>query len=231
MPRMCPRKKFRVFTLVLVILLISLSSYFVCVTFFSTNDAVTARLNIEMMEKARARDGVRYPIYSIIEKEAPGDTTRKKKELDLNSGRNVTLSIGRRPQRMKLADSLRVDKIHVVIKTSAKFHHSRVELLLLTWLQTAHPSNVSHRKVVLFCHYLLLVVRKSVLPEAAQRCLGGRALREFKGKTAFTYLISYYILCTVYSKILACMVSESSKKLRAFVSIDQMVMFMCRLTV
>ena len=150
MLRMCRRKKFGIFTPVLVILLLSLSSYFVCVTFFSANDALAAQLNVEMIEKARAHDGVHYPVYSFIEEEAPGDTTRKKKEVDLNSGRNMTLIIGKRPQRIKLADSLRVDKIHVVIKTSAKFHHSRVELLLLTWLQTAHPSNVSHRKVVLF---------------------------------------------------------------------------------
>ena len=65
-------------------------------------------------------------------------------------GGNATLIIGRRPQRIELDESLRLDKIHIVIKSSAKFHYSRLELLMLTWLQTAPPGNVSSLKVC--CH-------------------------------------------------------------------------------
>ena len=69
-------------------------------------------------------------------------------QLSITPGANLSLFVGRPPQRIELAESLRLDKIHIVIKTSAKFHHSRLELILLTWLQTTPPSNVSTLKVV-----------------------------------------------------------------------------------
>ena len=142
-PRICSRKKFRACSLALVIVLLLVSlSFFVCLTFFSTHDTLTFRLNVERIRKARAHvnNGSCEP---VVGEQAPEYTTLKTEESDPNAGENVTLIIGRRPQRIKLADSLRLDKIHMAIKTSAKFHHSRLELLLLTWLQTVPPSSVS----------------------------------------------------------------------------------------
>ena len=82
-----------------------------------------------------------------------GQITRDSKNYD--SGGNVTLIIGRRPHRIHLDYNLRVDKIHIAIRTTAKFHHSKMDPLILTWLQTATPSNVSNFKWVCVTHRLL----------------------------------------------------------------------------
>ena len=152
---MFSRMKFPVFTLAIVtFLLLGLSAFFVYLTFFSTHDSVASQLSDKIIERAYVQDGLPFPVSTVIGHEAPGGSTRKNEESELNSRENVTSIIGRRPQRIKLPDSLRLDKIHMVIKTSVKFHHSRLELLLLTWLQTAHPSNVSICEVVLFLDVL-----------------------------------------------------------------------------
>ena len=75
--------------------------------------------------------------YSAVSEQTIRDTR------NYDSGKNVTLIIGRPPHRIHLDDNLRVDKIHIAIRTTAKFHHSKMDPLLLTWLQTATPSNVS----------------------------------------------------------------------------------------
>ena len=64
----------------------------------------------------------------------------------------VTLIVGRRPHRIHLDENLAVDKIHFSIRTSGKFHHSKMDPLILTWLQTATPSNVSSFKGVYVAH-------------------------------------------------------------------------------
>ena len=78
--------------------------------------------------------------YSAVSEQTIRDTR------NYDSGRNVTLIIGRPPHRIHLDDNLRVDKIHIAIRTTAKFHHSKMDPLILTWLQTATPNNVSSFK-------------------------------------------------------------------------------------
>ena len=114
--------------------------------FLYTHDPIISQMNKEMILGDNINESLNYSTPTVVLKGAAEET--EKNESELNSRRNVTLINGRQAQRIKLADSLRVDKIHIVIRTSAKFHRSRLELMLLTWLQSAFPSNVSGWNVV-----------------------------------------------------------------------------------
>ena len=115
------------------------------VTFVHPREAVTSRRNVEPTG-AMVNDSSNYSFPTVVEEQVAEVTTED--EPHLSPGVNVSLIIGRRPQRIELDESLRLDKVHFVIRTSTKFHHSRLELMLLTWLQTAPPNNVSSLNVV-----------------------------------------------------------------------------------
>ena len=106
------------------------------------NDTMTvSQLHTEMMEGDSKSESLKYPSPTVVLKQTTESTW--KTEFHHSSGVNMTMIFGRRSQRIKLVDSLLLDKVHISVRTSAKFHHSRLDLLLLTWLQTTFPSNVS----------------------------------------------------------------------------------------
>ena len=138
-----------------IALLLAIFSFCCYLTFLYAHDYSASREVKQETTEANVTDGLHYSVPTVVEKEAKvvekeasvvekeATDVTKKTESDLSPGDSMTWIIGRQPQRLQLDESLRLDKIHIVIRTSVKFHHSRLELILLTWLQTAHPDNVS----------------------------------------------------------------------------------------
>ena len=143
---MCSKNKRRwLFVGVFGALIVALSSFCHYLTFLYTREDITSHVK-EGRNEAVVNHSLSYSSLTVVEEQATEVTT--KDDSYLNPGANASVIIGRRPQRIELDKSLKLDKIHFVIRTSTKFHHSRLELILLTWLQTAPPSNVSSLNVV-----------------------------------------------------------------------------------
>ena len=138
-----------------VALIVALLSFFHHLTFLYTREDITSQVKEERNRaivnhiQLHINHSLNYSSLTVVEEQATEVTT--KDDAYRNPRANVSVIIDRRPQRIELDKSLKLDKVHFVIRTSTKFHHSRLELILLTWLQTAPPSNVSSMYVV--CKY------------------------------------------------------------------------------
>ena len=57
-----------------------------------------------------------------------------------SSSTGVEPLLGRIPHRLSVVNT---SGVHISVKTAAKYHEERLELLLLTWLQTVQPQQVN----------------------------------------------------------------------------------------
>ena len=62
-------------------------------------------------------------------------------EIENSEGGGARYVLGLRPQRLTAVPG--AAEVHISVKTAAKYHAERLSILLLTWLQTVEPYQVS----------------------------------------------------------------------------------------
>ena len=80
----------------------------------------------------------------------------------LDKFRKITAKIHRDKAPQPIYNDTRVipfvktlNKVHISVKSTKKYHLSRISILLLTWFQTVPPQNVSQQSVN---HYILIIM-------------------------------------------------------------------------